>query len=141
MISLKDTAAAFLTYKKWPIFATNDANLICTQFQGHNGKWNTFIQCHPEQPIVIIYSLFPHPCPEHKENDLLRLVATLNDGLMIGNFEYNFEHREVRFKTSMNATHMNEKLEIFDAPIYHNFLAMDQYFTRLKALIQPNPSP
>ena len=92
MISLKDTAAAFLTYKN-RIFATNDPNLICTQFQGHNGKWNTFIQCHPEQPIVIIYSLFPHPCPEHKENDLLRLVATLNDGLMIGNFEYNWEHR------------------------------------------------
>lgn len=140
MISLKDTAAAFLTYKEWPIFATQDPHLICTQFQGHHGRWNVFIQCHPEQPIAIIYSLFPHACPESKELDLLRLVAQLNDGLMIGNFEYNFEHREIRFKTALNATHMNEKLEIFDAPVYHNFLAMDQYFTRIKALIHPNPT-
>jgi len=140
MISLKDTAAAFLTYKNWPIFATEDPNLICTKFKGHNGSWNTFIQCHPSQPIVIIYSLFPHSCPENKEQDLLRLIAQLNDGLMIGNFEYNFEHREVRFKTSMNATYMTEKLEIFDAPFYHNFLAMDQYFVQLKAFIHPNPT-
>ena len=140
MISLKDTAAAFLTYKNWPIFATEDPNLICTKFKGHNGSWNTFIQCHPSQPIVIIYSLFPHSCPQNKEQDLLRLIAQLNDGLMIGNFEYNFEHREVRFKTSMNATYMTEKLEIFDAPFYHNFLAMDQYFVQLKAFIHPNPT-
>ena len=140
MINLRDTAAAFLTYKKWPIFATEDTNLICTKFKGHNGSWNTFIQCHPSQPIVIIYSLFPHSCPENKEQDLLRLITQLNDGLMIGNFEYNFEHREVRFKTSMNATYMSEKLEIFDAPFYHNFLAMDQYFAQLKAFIHPNPT-
>lgn len=140
MINLKDTAAAFLTYKNWPIFATEDPNLICTKFKGHNGSWNTFIQCHPSQPIVIIYSLFPHSCPEHKEQDLLRLLAQLNDGLMIGNFEYNFEHREVRFKTSMNATYMTEKLEIFDAPFYHNFLAIDQYFVQLKAFLHPNPT-
>ena len=131
MISLKDVAAAFLTYKEWPIFATGDDHMICTQFAGHNGTWNVFIQCHPEQPIAIIHSLFPHTVSQDKEMDALRLLTTINDGLMIGNFEYNFEYREIRFKTSLHALHMTEKIEIFDSPFYYNFLAMDQYFPQL----------
>ena len=135
MISLKDVAAAFLEFKQWPIFATPDPNMICTQFAGHNGQWNSFVQLHPEQPIAIVYSLFPIQCPTEKEAVLLELIARCNSGLMIGNFEYDFDHREVRFKTSLNATHMSEKLEIFDSVFYYNFLAMDQFFPKFKALL------
>ena len=135
MISLKDVAAAFLEWKKWPIFATPDPNMICTQFAGHNGQWNVFIQIHPEMPIAIVYSLLPFSCPAEKETELLALIAQCNNGLMIGNFEYNFEHREVRFKTSLNATYMAEKLEIFDSAFYYNFLAMDQFFPKFAALL------
>lgn len=135
MISLKEVAAAFLTYKKWPIFATPDPHLFCTQFQGDNGTWNVFIQCHPEQPIALIHSLFPQQCPPEKESQMLYLLAKLNDGLMIGNFEYNFTNREILFKTALNATHMPEKLNIFDAPFYYNFLAMDNHFKEIQSLL------
>ena len=133
--SLKDVAVAFLEFKHWPIFATPDPNLICSQFAGHNGKWNVFIQCHPEQPIALVYSLFPQTCPPEKEMQALELIARCNDGLMIGNFEYIFEHREIRFKTSLNATHMAEKLNIFDSVFYYNFLAMDQFFAKFAELL------
>jgi hypothetical protein len=136
MISLKDVAAAFLEFKKWPVFATPDDNMICTQFAGHNGRWNSFVQIHPEQPIAIVYSLFPEPCPPEKETEVLELIAHCNDGLMVGNFEYDFEHREIRFKTSLNATHMTEKLEIFDSVFYYNFLAMDQFFQKFAKVLK-----
>ena len=61
-------------------------------------------------------------------------------GLMIGNFEYNFEHQELRFKTGLNATHMNLRLEICDSPFYYNLLSMDQYFDRITSVMDGKSS-
>ena len=139
MYTLKDVATAFLTYKKWPLFSTHDPNLLCTQFAGDNGTWNVFVQCHPEQPIMLVYSLFPKTCPKEQETEMMILLSRLNDGLLIGNFEYVFTHSEVRFKTSLNATHMDMKLEICDSPFYYNLLSMDQYFSVIDRCIQGVP--
>jgi hypothetical protein len=136
MYTLKDVVTAFLTFKEWPIFTSPDPNLLCTKFSGENGTWNVFIQCHPEQPIMVVYSLFPISCPIDKQTDILLLIAKANDGLMIGNFEFVFEHSEIRFKTSLNATHMDMQLQICDAPFYYNLLSMDQYFSSFKSCIE-----
>ena len=140
MYTLTDVATAFLTFKEWPIFSTPDPNLLCTKFAGENGTWNVFVQCHPEQPIMLIYSLFPIKCPAERQNDILHLIARANEGLMVGNFEYVFEHSEIRFKTSLNATHMEMKIQICDSPFYYNLLSMDQYFKMFSACIQDGTS-
>ena len=78
MYTLTDVATAFLTFKEWPLFSTQDPNLLCTQFAGDNGTWNVFVQCHPEQPIMLIYSLFPIKCPPERQNEVLLLIAQLS---------------------------------------------------------------
>ena len=140
MYTLTDVATAFLSYKEWPLFSTNDPHLLCTRFAGSNGTWNVFVQCHPEQPIMLIYSLFPIKCPTERISDMVMLIAKLNDGLSIGNFEYVFEHSEIRFKTSLNATHMKMELQICDAPFYYNLLSMDQYYPMLQKCIESDAS-
>ena len=136
MYTLNDIATAFLTYKEWPLFSTEDPNLLCTQFAGNSGNWNVFVQCHPEQPIMLIYSLFPNKCPPEQQHEIMILLTRLNDGLLIGNFEYVFAHSEIRFKTSLNATHMEMKLEICDSPFYYNLLSMDRYFNIIGQCIE-----
>ena len=68
------------------------------------------------------------------------LLTKLNDGLSIGNFEYVFEHSEIRFKTSLNATHMDMELQICDAPFYYNLLSMDQYYPLLAECVEATSS-
>lgn len=132
---LRHVALAFLKHKQWPIFGSTDPNVFCTVFKGENGQWQVYVQCHPEQPMMVVYSLFPKTCPSNRETELIELIARLNDGLMIGNFEYSFEHKELRFKTGINATHMEMRLEICDSPFYYNLLSMDQYFKPIEAVI------
>ena len=132
---LRHVALAFLKHKQWPIFGTEDANVFCTVFKGENGQWQVYVQCHPEQPMFVVYSLFPKTCPAERESELIELIARLNDGLMIGNFEYSFAHKELRFKTGINATHMDMKLEICDSPFYYNLLSMDQYYEAIESVM------
>ena len=109
--------------------------MIYTHFHGNNGKWKLFVLAHTEKPILICYSLFPETVKLHQHPAIFELLTKLNDGLMIGNFEYSSTHQEIRYKTSVDASGMTESLSICNPLVYYNLMAMDQYFPTLEKFI------
>ncbi len=137
--SILPVAVAFFEWKGWTVLNTDSPNMIYTHFQGNNGQWKLFVVAHPEKPILVCYSLFPKTIEPTEHPKIFELLSQLNDGLMIGNFEYSYEHREIRYKTSLDATDMPESLSICNSMVYYNLTAMDQYFPVLEKFIAQKP--
>lgn len=132
---------AFFQWKGWTPLKNDNPNMVYALFEGKNGKWKLIALCHPERPIIALYSLFPLPVPKERQQDLLTLIAMINDGMIVGNFEFTFEHQEVKYRTSLDATGMHLDLKMANPLAYYNLLAMDQYYACLHACIVYGRSP
>lgn len=131
---------AFLQWKEWPAQRTEDPNTILSIFSGHNGEWNLYAIQHPEREQLAFYSLFPSQFEPKAIPALLEFTSRINAGIIIGNFEVLIEHREVRFKTSIDLTDQELNLKYCNPLVYYNLLSMDNHFKALAHIIQENGS-
>lgn len=129
-------AIAFFQWKEWPIQKTNDPNTIVSIFQGKNGQWNVYALQHPERVQLAFYSLFPIHFQDRHIPKLLEFVARANEGLIIGNFEIFLEHKEIRFKTSIDLTDQELNMKYCNPLVYYNLLSMDNHYLALSAMIE-----
>ena len=126
---------AFFEWKEWTILRDPETGMVYTFFEGDNATWKLFALCHPERPILALYSLFPKTVPMNREAEIIQLITKINDGLIIGNFEYSFSHKEIKYRTSLDATGMPIDLKMCNSIAYYNLLAMDQYYRCFDACI------
>lgn len=133
-------AMAFLQWKEWPIKRTDDPNTVLSVFSGHNGQWNIYAMQHSEREQLAFYSLFPYQFEASAISALLEFTARVNAGIIIGNFEVLLQHKEVRFKTSIDLTEQELNLKYCNPLVYYNLLSMDNHFRALNHIIKENGS-
>jgi hypothetical protein len=114
---------------------------VHTTYAGNNGQFNCFAKLRIEQSQLVFYSIFPIRTPKDKRPLMAELITRANFGMVIGNFELDFNDGEVRYKSSVDFEGIGLKDKMLENLIHANILTMDRYLSGLYALIYSDRKP
>jgi hypothetical protein len=80
-----------------------EAGWVATEGFGEHGSWLLVGQAHEDVGAAVVYSVLPRPVPEQRRTAIALLLARINYGRVIGNFELDLDDGEVRYKASLVA--------------------------------------
>ena len=138
---LYDAMVDFFKTDDWPFIQLEDRPVLSMNFDGKNAKWTCFAQAREEQRQFIFYSVCPVNAPAEKRPALAEFITRANYGLIIGNFELDFEDGEIRYKTSLDAEDLTLNATVFKNLVYANVSMMDQYLPGILSILYSEISP
>ncbi|MGB3519242.1 MAG: YbjN domain-containing protein [Elainellaceae cyanobacterium] len=136
--TLFDVVAQFFENDDWTFATLPDTHALRLSFRGDRGQWNCYAQAREEQQQIVFYSICPIALPEHQWMTVAEFITRANYGMIIGNFELDFEDGEVRYKTSIDIEGGTLTSEMVKQLVYVNVLTMDRYLPGIVAIAQQN---
>ncbi|MCS6820133.1 MAG: YbjN domain-containing protein, partial [Chitinophagales bacterium] len=107
-----------------------------------NGAVRVIIEYFPQNLVVSIYSVFAINIPEPKRKAVAEYITRANYGLLLGNFEMDFNDGEVRFK---NSYALDDTFPHSEEVLRRNFVVnvemMDKYLPGMMAVVYGNAIP
>ena len=131
----------FFTQDDWTFTRIQGEQALRLAFQGDNGAWNCYAKAREEQEQFAFYSICPGLAPESKRAAVAELIARANYGLIVGNFEMDFDDGEIRYKTSIDIAADELNSEIIKRLVYANVTMMDEYLPGIIAVIESEVEP
>ena len=125
----------FFKTDDWPFIQLEGRSILSLNFDGKNAKWTCFAQAREKQQQFIFYSVCPVNAPAEKRATLAEFITRANYGLIIGNFELDFEDGEIRYKTSFDAEGVTLNQTLFKNLVYANVSMMDQYLPGILSIL------
>jgi Putative bacterial sensory transduction regulator len=126
---------SFLIEDGWTPTPVPGTNVIETGFQGENGA--VFCRAHmlEEKRQIVFYSILPNKAPVDRRVQVMEFVTRANFGLGIGNFEFDLDDGEVRFKTSVDVEGGQITPTMIETLVYLNVLTTDRYLPGVNAVM------
>lgn len=134
--SLLQTVQTFFQQDGWDFRLLNQAQTLQLAFQGNHDRWTCYAQTNEVQQHFVFYSIAPITVPSEKRMAIAEFLCRVNDGMVIGNFEINFENGEIRYKTSIDVNGDRLTNALIKQLVYNNVLTMDQYLPGIKAVVE-----
>lgn len=131
----------FFTEDDWKFTKLPGESVLQIPFQGENGRWNCYAQAREDNKQFVFYSLSPITAPEEKRLAIAEFISRANYGMMIGNFELDFNDGEIRYKTSIDISGDNLSFALIKNLVYTNVSMMDKYLPGIMSVIQGDASP
>ena len=119
-----------------PIVADNAAdedNTVTFRIfvKGQKGEWPCMVRCFDDTSRLLVYSLYPESVPENLRPRISELICRINYGLIMGNFEMDWDDGELRYKTSMDIEGIELSSTILRNLVYGNFHSFDLYLNAI----------
>jgi hypothetical protein len=123
-----DFVVQFLNEQKssWTYERYKEETVIILGMQGHHGiKFRVVIDVKEDEKTILVYSIIAIYAMEDKKIAASELVNRLNYGLVVGNFEFDFEDGEIRFKNSIECKGIELTYEFIDILIMRSIITLD----------------
>lgn len=102
--------------------------------RGDNGSWTTLIDWNEDDRWICVRSVMGFAVPPAKRRAVAEFVARANYGLIIGNFELDFNDGEAAYRTSA-ILREDELSEVMLADLFYaNLHYVDRYMPGLMAV-------
>lgn len=128
-----DVVAAFLTEDGWEFAAVEGQSMLEFQFKGDSTTWGCIAQSIEDQHQFAFYSVLPDLVGADHHAAVADLTARINFGLVIGNFEFDMDSGELRYKTSIDVEGAELVPALVKQLVYANLLVTDHYVPALAA--------
>ena len=99
--------------------------------KGQHAEWACMIRCFAQSQRLLVYSLYPKQVDEAQRRRISELICRINYGLILGNFEMDWDDGELRYKTSMDIEGVELGRTILRNLVYGNFHSFDMYFNAI----------
>src|SRR5437763_14378510 len=86
----------------WPFLVDPGDTVLQVQYAGEHGTWLCFAHAREVRDQLAFYSIYPTLIPPQQRVAIAELLTRTNYGLIIGNFEFDLDDGEVRYKTSVD---------------------------------------
>ena len=133
-MSIYDLALTFFRENDFPVVEVNPGQVLQTLFNGDSQQFNGYLQVPAGQSQAIFYSLYP----THASGDLAAInefLTRANYGLVIGNFELDFDDGSIRYKTSLDGTGRDVTVRDIRNMVEANLYTMNRYATGINAVL------
>ena len=141
MGNILDIAATFFKEDNWSFQQFEEEPILRMGFQGDNGQWTCFAMAREEQAQFVFYSVVAVKAPEARRPALAEFLTRANFGLIVGNFELDWDDGEVRYKTSLDVEGDRLTPALVKQMAYANVVTMDRYLPGIMRVIYGNVAP
>jgi len=125
----------FFSEEDWEFTKLQGKLILRLAFQGKNGQWNCFALANEDQHRFVFYSICPLEIPFTTRITIAEFLTRSNYGMEIGNFEFDLDSGEIRFKTSLDVTEDRITPALIKQLVYTNVLTIDQYLPGIQAVL------
>jgi hypothetical protein len=132
---------AFFDEDDWEYNSLEGLPILSLVFAGKSGKWVCYAQAREEQHQFVFYSVCPVNAPPNRRAAAAEFITRANYGMIIGNFEMDYDDGEIRYKTSLDVEGIGLTAPLAKHLVYANVIIMDQYLPGILAVIYGNSSP
>jgi hypothetical protein len=133
--SILESVIEFFTEDDWTFTKIQGQSTLQVVCQGENDRWNCYAQAREDQQQFVFYSIYPELAPEDKRLAMAEFLTRANYGLIIGNFEMDFNDGEIRYKTSIDVEGDLLSTDLIKQLVYANIMMMDHYIPGIQAVI------
>ncbi|BAY64743.1 hypothetical protein NIES22_48430 [Calothrix brevissima NIES-22] len=139
--NILDTIINFFKADEWAFMEIPGQPALQLPFQGNNGKWNCYARARSEQNQFVFYSICPVNAPQNKLLAIAEFITRANSGMIIGNFELDFNDGEISYKTSIDVEGDRLSFALIKRVVYANVTMMDEYLPGIMSVIYSNVKP
>lgn len=125
-LMLLEATQSVLQKQGWQFYDLGDATLRI-DVQGPTANWMILVQCIEESEQLIAYSICANKPPTSRYGAVQEFLTRANFGLRIGNFEFDLEDGEIRFKTSIAFAGTVSVEPMIEKSLLLNIMTMQQY--------------
>jgi hypothetical protein len=125
----------FLKASDWKGIEDAEQGTIGLNYTGKNGAWTCIAHAREAQEQVVFYSIAPVQIAPEQRTIVGELVHRVNFGMIIGNFEYDLDDGEIRYKTSFDAQDTTLTNELIKPLVIANLVTMDKYLPSIRAVM------
>jgi hypothetical protein len=136
-----DSVIAFLQEDNWRYEEIPGELAIRFGFTGKNARYECFGRVNEEHEIFVFYTVVPIRVPEAQCLLVAELLARINFGLNIGNFEIDLNDGEIRYKTSIDVEGGDLSRRMVETLIAVNISTADRYFPSFADVLYAGLNP
>jgi len=129
-----DNTKTILEIQEWP-FQSLDETTLKIDIDGKVANWVVLIKVLEEIGQLVIYSIASNKAPQPQRNAVQEFLTRANFGLRIGNFEFNIDTGEIRFKTSLQFAGETLAPEMIEQCLLINMFTMEKYLPGILQMI------
>jgi hypothetical protein len=104
-------------------------------FRGNSDQWTCYAKAREEQQQFVFYSVCPISIPGERQNEITEFLTRVNCGMTIGNFEFDYNNNEIRYKTSIDVSEDRLTSALIKQLVYINVAMMNEYLPGIKAVL------
>ena len=130
-----DVAAGHLDLMGWQYIRVPEQQVLRLEVDGQHGRWVCYVRARESEHQLVIYSNAPVTVPPGRRQAMADFLTRANFGLILGNFEMDFDDGELHYKTSIDVTGDQLSPALVDPLFRANVLTMDQYLPGILAVI------
>jgi hypothetical protein len=151
-----EAIATFFERHEWPVQQldadhlddeTVPGDISVTSVRGEHGTWPLVVGVVGDGPAyLVVQSIVPPVAPQGDEVAVLELITRLNDGLVAGCWELNFDDGTIRLRSSVPVSALAEVgtdvlVDLIDDLVTGNVIAADRFIPALEATIEHRLAP
>lgn len=139
--SIFETLVNFFKADEWEFQQLDSLPVLQLAFQGQHRRWDCYAKAIDEQSQFLFYSVYPTNAPEDKLSLVAEFLTRANLGMIVGNFELNFDNGEIRYKTSIDVEGERLTPVLIKRLVYTNVTMMDKYLPGIISVIDDDVEP
>lgn len=136
-----ESVLAFLQEDQWRYEEIPGESAIRLSFTGQNARYDCFGRVNEAHEVFVFYSIIPVRVPETQRLLVAELLARINYGLNIGNFELDMNDGEIRYKTSIDVEGGDLTPRMVETLIAVNISTTDRYFPSFADVMYAGVAP
>jgi len=136
-----NTIIEFFEEDEWDFQWVDGMPILSMGFSGKNGKWICYAQAREAQNQFVFYSILPSNAPQDKRATMAEFITRANYGMIIGNFEMDYDDGEIRYKTSVDIEGSELTLAMIRQLVYANLIITDRYFPGIMRIMYSDSTP
>jgi hypothetical protein len=140
MVGIFSRLIDYMEEEQWKYEILEDETAIRFNSKGRNGRVLCFCEVDESKYWLTIYSFLPVNVPQHKIVAAAEYVSRANRGIRIGNFEFDYDDGEIRYKTSIDVEGGELTSKMIDNLLKANLTAVDRYYGGAMELIYGDKS-
>jgi hypothetical protein len=132
---------SFFSDDGWPAVFDADAGHFAMRFQGSQAEWTCLAYPLEDDHQFVFYSIAPVRADEAHRARVAEYITRANFGLILGNFEMDYEDGEIRYKTSIDVEGAGLSGALVRHVVHANVQAMDRYLPGLMLVLADGATP
>jgi hypothetical protein len=125
----------------WDFQEAEGMTILSMGFAGVHGKWLCYAQAREKEEQFVFYSVLPINVPESRMARMAEFLTRVNYGMVIGNFEMDYDDGEIRYKTSVDIEGAELSAALIRQIVYANLVITDRYLSGVMRVIYSDESP